>query len=128
MDGTVITWGQRIGNSDAVEIEVSVRGGPGEQWAVAERSVLIRLAAHDLGDVFRRLHGYGVSEFSWRLKRHGEFTDRRFDHVFASAALNPVACRYLHAWRESGLSDHSSLEVVFAPQIALPGSVATAPE
>ncbi len=81
-----------------------------------------------LVDVFRQLHGYGGSEFSWHPKRHGAFTNRRFDHVSALAALTPVACRYLHAWWESGLSDHAAPEVVFAPQIALPGSDLTAPE
>lgn len=116
-DGTVITWGQLISDSGAVEIKRCLRGGPGERWDAAERSILTGLAAHDLADVFRQLHGYGVSEFSWRLKRHGTFTDRRFDHVFASAALSPVECRYVHAWRESGLSDHTALEVVFAPRM-----------
>lgn len=127
-DGTMITWGQRMNDHGVAEIKRRIRGGPGERWDAAERSILTGLAAHDLTDVFRRLHGYGVAEYSWRLKRHGKFTARRFDHVFASAALNPVACQYVHAWRESGLSDHSALEVVFAPQIGLPGSVATAPE
>ncbi len=97
-----------------MEIKRRIRGGPGERWDAAERSILTGLAAHDLADVFRQLHGYGVSEFSWRLKRHGEFTDRRFDHVFASAALHPIECRYVHDWREAGLSDHSALEVEFA--------------
>jgi hypothetical protein len=30
--------------------------------------------------------------------------------VFCSAELEPVACRYHHAWCEAGLSDHSALE------------------
>jgi endonuclease/exonuclease/phosphatase family metal-dependent hydrolase len=127
-DGTVITFGQVLGDDGQVTVRRRRQGGPGERWDAAERSVLTGLAAHDLSDVFRRLHGYGVAECSWRLKRHGEFNDRRFDHVFASAALNPVACWYVHDWREAGLSDHSALEVVFAPQIGLPGSDATAPE
>lgn len=113
-DGTVITFGQVIGDDGQVTVRRRREGGSGERWDAAERSILTGLAAHDLADVFRRLHGYGVAEYSWRLKRHGEFTDRRFDHVFASAALNPVECRYVHAWREAGLSDHSALEVVFA--------------
>ena len=67
------------------------------------------MAAHDLADVFRLLHGYGLAECSWRLKHHNEFTDRRFDHAFASAASHPVERRYVQAWRESRLSDHAAL-------------------
>jgi hypothetical protein len=51
-----------------------------------------------------------LAEFKWRLKRHGTLTDRRFDQLSASAALNPAACRFVHAWQESGLSDHSALD------------------
>lgn len=126
-DGTVITWGQLMSDSGAAQIKRRIRGGPGERWDAAERSVLTGLAAHDLADVFRRLHGYGVAEYSWRLKRHGEFTDRRFDHAFASAALNAVTCQYMHAWREAGLSDHSALEVEFAPQFGRSRSVGSSP-
>lgn len=117
-NGTVITWGQRMSDSGAVQIKRRIRGGPRERWDAAERSILTGLAAHDLTDVFRRLHGYGVAEFSWCLKRLGKFRDSRFDHVFASATLNPVECRYVHAWREIGLSDHSALEVEFEPLVA----------
>jgi hypothetical protein len=33
--------------------------------------------------------------------------------VFASEGLMPLACDYLHDWREQGLSDHSALEADF---------------
>jgi len=115
-----------MSGSGAAQIRRRIRGGPGERWDAAERSILTGLAPYDLADVFRRLHGYGVAEFSWRLKRLGKFRDSRFDHVFASATLNPVECRYVHAWRESGLSDHSGLEVVFhAPLLGCSSSAST---
>jgi hypothetical protein len=40
---------------------------------------------------------------------------RRFDRVFASTALNARGCRYLHEFRQKGLSDHSPIEVDFNP-------------
>lgn len=89
------------------------QGGSGVRWDAAERSIINGLEAQDPAELLRRLHGYGVMECSWRLKRYGEFTDRRFDHMYAPAALNPVACRYVHAWREAELSDHSALEIEF---------------
>lgn len=85
------------------------------------------MAPHDLADVFRQLHGYGVAEYSLRLKRHDEFTDWRFDHVFGSAALYPVTCRYVHAWQESGLSEHSTWVVEFEPQFGRSRSVESSP-
>jgi endonuclease/exonuclease/phosphatase family metal-dependent hydrolase len=115
LDGTVITWGQRIRKDGSVVRKQRIRGKPGARWDAAERSVLTGLAEYDLHDVFRKLHGYDVADFSWRLHRKGATVDRRFDHVFASATLNPVACRYLHRLREAGLSDHSAIEVVFEP-------------
>jgi endonuclease/exonuclease/phosphatase family metal-dependent hydrolase len=33
----------------------------------------------------------------------------RLDHVIVSPPLRPVACDYVHAWREQGLSDHSAI-------------------
>ena len=40
----------------------------------------------------------------------------RLDHVLASAGLGPVACDYVHGWREAGLSDHSAIEATFEPR------------
>jgi endonuclease/exonuclease/phosphatase family metal-dependent hydrolase len=93
-DGTVIPWG-------------------GKKQAAAELRVIRGLAEFDLADVYRSLHGYGRTEFSWYWKVRG--IGRRFDHVFASRSLNAVACVYLHSFRETGLSDHSPIEVDFAP-------------
>jgi len=95
-DGTVIPWGENK-----------------RRWADAELSVIQGLAEFDLADVYRSLHGYGRTDFSWywRVRSIG----RRFDHVFASRSLNAVECAYLHSFREAGLSDHSPIEVRFAP-------------
>ncbi len=88
-----------------------------ERWDTAERSVLTGLAEWDLPDLYRDLHGYGPRETTWeRSKRRGS-VGRRFDHVFASASLGGVACDYHHAWRETGLSDHSAVEAVFEPEV-----------
>lgn len=87
-----------------------------ERWDAAERSVITGLAEWDLGDLYRALHGYGARETTWeRSKRRGS-VGRRFDHVFASASLRGVTCDYHHAWRETGLSDHSAVEAQFEPE------------
>jgi len=33
----------------------------------------------------------------------------RPDHILCSPGLRPVACGYVHAWREARLSDHSAM-------------------
>lgn len=88
-----------------------LRADRGVQWEEAELGVVPGL--RDLGyrDVFRALHGYGAREPSWTWRQiAGHDGGWRLDHIFASAQLRPVACRYHHAWRDSGLSDHSGLE------------------
>jgi exonuclease III len=88
-----------------------------ERWDAAERSVITGLADWDLADLFRGIHGYGVTEPTWERSRRGGSVGRRFDHVFASASLRGIACDYVHAWRETGLSDHSAVEAVFEPEV-----------
>jgi exonuclease III len=85
--------------------------------ATPELNIMTGLAQHGLPDVFRRLHGYGVNEHSWVCKNRGRQFGYRLDHIFASPALNPVSCRYIHALREQRLSDHSPIEAIFAPEI-----------
>lgn len=109
-DGTIVTWGQRRRPSGEYEVK---RGY--EQWDAAERSILAELAVHDLPDVFRLLKGYSANDYSWYLKRGKTRIGRRFDHVFASPALNPMHVDYLHEVRETGLSDHAPITVCFAP-------------
>ena len=109
-DGTIITFGQRIGADGEV-----VNEGDG-RWARGEQSVITGLARYDLPDVYRLLNGYQVQEWSWVRHVWGRRHGGRFDHVFASRSLNPMECRYLHSSREEGLSDHAPIEVCFAPE------------
>ena len=106
-DGTVVTWGQNPSGS--------LRRDP--RWDRAERAVLVGLRDHGMTDVFRALHGYEVLEMSWVWTRRGAGTTGgyRLDHVIASSSLPVVSAEYLHKPRTAGLSDHSALEVVFAP-------------
>ena len=110
-NGRLVTWGQKIKSNG----EIVVQDGY-EDWDAGERKVLEGLAKYDLADVFRRINGYEVEAYSWRMKRKGKVVaERRFDHVFASSDPNPVECRYLSSLLEQGLSDHAAIEAVFAP-------------
>lgn len=90
-------------------------GTNNKRWSEAELSVITGLGKHDLGDVYRDLHGFGKQEISWVMWNRGKKHGRRFDHVFASRRLNATACSYLHALREQGLSDHAPIEARFEP-------------
>jgi exodeoxyribonuclease III len=119
--GEVVTWGQRINRKGVAVIRQHIRGGQGARWDRGERQVLQGLASYDLHDVYRRLHGYTMQAYSWYPQRkdphrQAQMMGRRFDHGFASASLHPVSCTYLQAFRESGLSDHAVLEIVFTPE------------
>ena len=111
--GEVITWGQSVDTHGRAAIFKTFRGGAGARWDTAERQVLVGLREFDLADMYRLLHGYAKQEFSWYTRRQGKLIGRRFDHVFASAQLQPARCEYLHTFREAGLSDHSAIEAVF---------------
>ena len=62
----------------------------------------------------------GVCRRPWRtrvyyfvLERRGRVVaKRRFDHFFLSEEFKIKSIEYLHQFRESGLSDHSPLELV----------------
>ncbi|MBA3655720.1 MAG: endonuclease/exonuclease/phosphatase family protein [Gemmatimonadaceae bacterium] len=112
-DGGVVTWAQRPTNDGGWRVVGRLQNGLGSEWDSAERQVLTGLAQYDLVDVYRMLHGYGTAEQSWILRRGNREVGRRFDHVFASRGLAPQTCQYLHNLRESGLSDHSPIEVRF---------------
>lgn len=87
----------------------------GPDWDAAELGVVPGL--RDLGyrDAYRTVNGYEAKDPSWTWRRiAGHGGGWRIDHVFASARLLPVACRYHHEWRECDLSDHSALEADLA--------------
>ena len=109
-EGRVITWGEEIRSNGNVEIAAGY-----ERWDAGERSILQGLADFDLLDVFRALNGYGGDAYSWAQRTKYRVTKRRFDHVFASRALNATECRYLTDLAEAGLSDHAAIEAVFRP-------------
>ena len=58
-------------------------------------------------DAFRHVHG-DVKEYSWFSHQGNGY---RYDHSYVSEALLPFIadCKYLHEWREAGLSDHSPM-------------------
>ncbi len=88
----------------------------GPAWDDAELGVVPGLRDLGYADAFRALHGYAVREPSWTWRRiAGHGGGWRLDHVFATAGLRPVACRYHHAWRDGHLSDHSALEADLEP-------------
>jgi exonuclease III len=113
-DGRVVTWAETVYPTGEIVLKRTIRGKEARGWDAAERQVLLALAEFDLPDLYRALHGYGVQDFSWYLRRGERRIGRRFDHVFASRSLKPTACRYLHSFREEGLSDHSAIEVEFS--------------
>ena len=58
-------------------------------------------------DAFRHAHGE-AKEYSWYSHQGNGY---RYDHTYVSEALLPYVadCRYIHEWREDGLSDHSPM-------------------
>lgn len=112
-DGRVKVFGENLKNDGSI-VPQRHRGQPPARWSCGERRVILGLADFGLPDVFRLIHGYGVNEASWFLPQN-KSVGRRFDHIFATAALNPVTCEYLHHVRLDGLSDHSALVAEFDP-------------
>jgi exonuclease III len=83
---------------------------PGCTFVCADR--FERLAASGWTDAWRHFNG-AAFEPTW-ISSAG--TPYRLDHAFVSPALLPrlTACRYSHAEREAGVSDHSALVVEIA--------------
>lgn len=81
------------------------------RWQAAERSVIEGLREHGFADAYRTVHGPNGHAFSWE---HGASGNRyRYDHVFASRELRPVACDYLHAFRLNG-NHHAAIRAELA--------------
>lgn len=114
-DGTLVTFAQtrRANGGYSMPTAAGKRA-----MHAAEHAVMRGLAAHDLPDVYRQLHGFAATDASWVAPNSG--AGFRLDHVFASRCLRARSCRYLHGLREGGWSDHSAVEVVFAPDAPLP--------
>ena len=105
-DGTVVSF--------ARDSRERLRPERGTRWDEGELGVVPGLRDLGYSDAFRTLHGYERSEPSWTWRRRaGHDGGWRLDHIFSSAALRPVGCRYHHEWRDADLSDHSALEADF---------------
>jgi len=89
----------------------NLRAGFDERHDHAELGVVPGLRDVGFVDVFRAVHGYGARDRSWVYPNGG--MGYRLDHLFARG-LAPVACAYIHDWRERRLSDHSALYAVLA--------------
>ena len=112
-DGAVVSF--------ACDSAGRLRPERGERWDQGELGVVPGL--RDLGyrDAFRHLHGYASREPSWTWRqRAGHGGGWRLDHVFGSPELRPLRCRYHHAWRDQGLSDHSAIEADFEVDLSIP--------
>jgi endonuclease/exonuclease/phosphatase family metal-dependent hydrolase len=83
-----------------------LRPAYGERHDRAELALIVDLPARGWRDAFRALHGYERRDRSW-VSRVGY--GWRLDHLLVSPQLDPVACEYVHEWRERGLSDHSAI-------------------
>jgi exonuclease III len=102
-DGTTISF--------ARDSRGRLRPERGSEWDCAELAVVPGLSEVGYRDAYRTLHGYGSRSPSWTWRTiAGHDGGWRLDHIFVSAEVLPVACRYHHEWREQGLSDHSALE------------------
>src|SRR2546423_1324216 len=107
-DRQYLTWATLTKNGSFTK----QRGFDSRLWDKAERKILSRLLDFDLPDIYRLVNGYDrVTDFSYYAGGNG----RRYDHIFASRSLHATKCGYLHSFRESKLSDHSPIEVVFEP-------------
>jgi len=73
-----------------------------------------KLSAAGWTDLWRR-HNPGITEHTWYSKYKGGVKGNgfRLDHAFATPALaaRVQGCRYSHAVREAGISDHSVMIV-----------------
>lgn len=88
----------------------------GERWDRAELALIRGLKDYGFRDAFRALHGYERVEHSWEWHRwKGGY---RLDHLLVSGPWEIASCHYLHAFRKSGLSDHSALIAELHPTAA----------
>lgn len=104
-DGTVVTFAR---SRDGL-----LRLDRGERHDRAELGLVAGLPRAGWHDAFRSLHGYERRDRSWTYPSRP--FGYRLDHIICSPAFEPVACEYLHDWREQGLSDHSAIWAELEP-------------
>ena len=109
----VCTFAQKINKKGVPKLKKIFRGGSGNRWDQGERNILEGLKEFNLVDAYRQLHPIPKKAYSFVIERKGRVVaKRRFDHFFISKEFNIKSIEYLHQFRESGLSDHSPLELV----------------
>lgn len=101
VDGDVLTFARTSSGK--------LRPDRGERHDRAELALIRGLQGAGFRDAFRATHGYGPRDRSWTWPNGGGY---RLDHVLVAGRLEVRECRYLHGWREGGLSDHSGLLAV----------------
>ena len=92
--------GQAVTNIDDKDPKIR------ERWRTAALKILKGLGHVGMVDVFRYQWGYGEVD-----TLDTSFGNNRFDHIFASETLNPVACEYDPESLE--YSDHAALIAEF---------------
>jgi Exonuclease III len=109
----VCTFAQKINKKGVPKLKKIFRGGSGNRWDQGERNILEGLKEFDLSDAYRRIHPIPKKAYSFVIERRGKVVaKRRFDHFFLSKEFKIKSIEYLHQFRESGLSDHSPLELI----------------
>jgi endonuclease/exonuclease/phosphatase family metal-dependent hydrolase len=97
-----------------------IRPAYGERHDRAELALIAELPRRGWRDAFRSLHGYERRDRSWVPYYRGP--GYRLDHIIVSAGLRPLACDYVHDWRERKLSDHSAIWAELEPEARGPGN------
>ena len=109
----VCTFAQKINKKGVPKLKKIFRGGSGNRWDQGERNALEGLKEFNLSDAYRRIHPIPKKAYSFVIERRGKVVaKRRFDHFFLSKEFKIKSIEYLHQFRESGLSDHSPLELI----------------
>ena len=105
----VVTWGQRLRRNGQWQPwsrwTFDGETGTGEDWDAAVRWFFENPGESAIRNAYWDATGHGSMEPS-HLSRG---MPRWFDHIFVSGALAVESCRFLHAFREDGFSDHSGL-------------------
>ena len=109
----VCTFAQKINKKGVPKLKKIFRRGSGNRWDQGERNILEGLKEFNLSDAYRRIHPIPKKAYSFVIERRGKVVaKRRFDHFFLSKEFKIKSIEYLHQFRESGLSDHSPLELI----------------
>jgi endonuclease/exonuclease/phosphatase family metal-dependent hydrolase len=112
-DGQIVTWGQDHWDG-AHWVAKGTWEDPNnvsdkwERWDAAVRWFFECQQESGLRIAFWDKASHGSMEAS-----HGSWRDPRWiDHILVSGAFGVKTCKYLHAWRKDGFSDHSPLVAV----------------